>query len=207
MDKWIVVDHSTDLKYSHTKAILLNGGQNIVSTGGLSYLINGITRGTTDSTRVGRRIRLRRLRASGFVHPVSNTINVDDGQTIAILWVYDRQSNGATQALSDILTRAVPECVTANNPERYLILKHLIVSCSPYIYSGLNQFSEGVDNMVVPYFFEIELDLPTTYNSGNAGTIADITSGALFMYVSSKRNSTSQITYENQLDFEDEGTP
>lgn len=140
----------------------------VADTTGAVTLLNGIARGDDINQRVGRRVRLASLQAS-IVNYVTPTTGID--QTHRCLIVYDKQSNGVAPAITDVLVSASTVAMpNLDNRQRFVILydklMHLNASAEP-------------GSMVA---FKISKRLPygVQFNSGDAGTVADIQTGGLF---------------------------
>jgi len=132
----------------------------ILAAGWNYLLLNGLQLGTGGSNRVGREIFMQKLDYSLAASITRWMI------------VYDRQSNGATPAADaltqDVLDSASPQ--NFSNRDRFDIL-----------WDG--QYDRTPEQAQILNCKDFEINLPTYYNSGSAGTVADITSGALYLAV------------------------
>jgi len=132
----------------------------VLAAGWNYLLLNGIQIGTGGSNRVGREVFLEKLDFSISGTPTRWMI------------VYDRQSNGATPA-TDALTQDVSDSISPqnfSNKERFDILWD-------------SQYDRTPEQAQIYNHKDFEIGLCTYYNSGSAGTVADITSGALYLAV------------------------
>lgn len=150
-------------------------GQVMNSTGNV-VLLNGASRGDDIADRTGRRTKnvYVGVRARGYVTATTGT-----AQEHRVLLVYDRQSNGAAPAVTDILLSASPNAFyNFNNTYRFKILydrKYTLGSAVD---------GQGPSTWGIKVNRNIRLD--TIFNNGNAGTIADMQTGGLFLvYVGS----------------------
>ena len=140
-------------------------------TGGGITLLNGIGRGDDMHERMGREVVLRSLQLHGSAAVTSGT-GVD--QTQRVLIVYDRQCNAATPAITDVLVSAnVRAMRNLNNRKRFKILVDERIA--------LNASGEPGSHKAFDYYKRFYL--PVTFNSGDAGTVADIVTGGLFAMV------------------------
>lgn len=208
MDRWVSISHDTDQKYQEAKIITTDVDNfNIVGPTPVGYLMNGLVRGYGDGQRTGRTIRMKRFRVSGVIQPRRASGNYDQGNIVVIAIVYDRQPNGALASWSGstgIMVNGTAYDQAANVPERYLILEHKICVQQPYIYSALNTFGEAGGDILIPFFLEAEVDLPTIFNSTNGGTIADIVTGSVAFYIGTLVSNESTVAYETSVDYYDD---
>lgn len=150
-----------------------------VATGVLT-LLNGCAQGTTAITRVGTRIYMK------SVHIRMNlSVNVPTSASTAIrcLVVYDKESNGAAPLATDIL--AQDTSCAANNlyrPGRFTTL--------------MDEFIHPMNGNACGYFIDryVKIGLPVLFNSGNAGTVADISSGAVYVLINTNSMAYTNIT-------------
>jgi hypothetical protein len=139
-------------------------------TTGAVTLIDGIARGDDVSERVGRKVVMRRITHT-LVSYVTPSTGVD--QTHRYLLVFDKQANGVAPAITDVLvsvsTVALPNL---NNRLRFVILhdelKALNASAEPGSY-----WATGMR--------KLQCSLNVQFNSGDAGTVTDIQTGALYL--------------------------
>jgi len=88
---------------------------------------------------------------------------------VRLLIVYDKQTNGATPATVDIESvDAIRSPMNLNNNERFIIV-------ADETYEPVN----GATTAIYGKGYR-KLNLPVEFNAGSAGTVADITKGALF---------------------------
>lgn len=148
-----------------------------VNTFSAPVALNAMSQGTTSGTRVGRRITMKsfqyRLQFSAATGASANP------NPIRVLVVYDKQSNGAAAAATDILTtNTFVSPINLNNSDRFIVISDLIHE------SGAAGPSTGDCYR--------KLSLEAIYG-GNAGTIADINTGAVLLMVAS--TGSASVTY------------
>jgi len=131
-------------------------------------LLNGIARGDEINERIGREVTMRSIQVTGTTLATPGT-GVD--QNHRVLLVYDRQTNAAALTAAQVL--AAVNCYAPRNLEnrkRFKILFdrtwHLNASAEP-----------GSQHV---FKFYRRLAHPVTFNAGDAGTVADITTGSLY---------------------------
>ena len=146
-------------------------GTNAANTTPAFSLLDGCAQGSDINQRVGRQITLRSVQLRGYEQSAA-AAGVD--QVHRIVLVYDRQSNGVAPVIGDILqASSVTAPRNLNNRRRFKILMDRIMVCNATAESGSN----------VTWQFYRKLRHPVEFNAGNAGTVADIQSGSLYLMV------------------------
>ena len=190
--------------YPSYKSIDTSGGanNNLLSGGvrtwnaGFFLLTSGLTRGTSAASRIGNKIHYKRLRLN---YDQGARIAIDNGGwNLRMVLVYDKQPNGATPTATTLWSaddvNAFPNLA---NLDRFIILYDKITQCT-----GLNNNFSNAN-----YYIDIDLcGLDATFNTGNAGTIADIQTGALFMtYACTPINGASNggLWFRTRVDWTD----
>lgn len=140
------------------------------NTTGEVTLINGIARGDALNERIDRKIFLKSVYIHGYVFPTDTT---GVAQAVRYLIVYDKQTNAATPAVTDILTSATPYAhLNLSNALRFKVLADETIGLSD---------ATGTSTDYKPIKCYRKINLPQHFNNGDAGTVADITTGALFL--------------------------
>lgn len=142
-------------------------------------LLNGLTQGDDISNREGRQIRLKSV-------DISQAYSMNGaafGTIIRMMLVLDKQPNGAVFNSADLLQNTDTVAFRQlDNRRRFLILedrKYTISSTGPII---------GYDRVYK------EIDIKTTYDDSNAGTIADIETNALYLlFISNEATNVPQV--------------
>lgn len=152
-------------------------------------LLNGLSLGDTSTTRTGQSIKMDRLDLRFYAEANATTIL----NLVRVIVVYDKQSNAASMTSADLLV--------STNPN------------SPYTFGSQNRFTPLYDeNFALNYngtgIITKSLTLPAnqhvTYSTSNAGTIADIITGGLFLLVASRDLANPpSFTYYSRLWFVD----
>lgn len=153
---------------------------------GYSYLLNGLTSGSGATQRIGTSINIRtvEIRASW-----TNSATVLPG-FIRFVLVVDKQANGVTPVLSDILAKPYTTYVNSQRllatRRRYRILMDKI-------------FEYGALNTSYPLCFHKYLRLrsgiETQYNAGSSALIGDIVTNSLFLFVVTSTTGTQSPAY------------
>lgn len=166
-------------------------GQNISNLGTV-YLLNGCQKGTNYDQRDGRSLKVKSLWCSSAC-----VRNVTTGPSIVrLIWFVDKQPSGATPAVTDVLASAsIYAPRNLSNKKRFFVLKEKILSVS----------STGGKEKVIHKPVYKALDMHTAYDNGNAGTIADISSNAIFLLAISDQATSNYplISFYNRIRFVD----
>ncbi len=139
-------------------------------TTGAILLLNGVAPGTALNERVGRQIMMDRLsyRLQGTVTAATG---VDQFHRFMI--VLDRQPNGAALAINNVILGGVTSQVDLSNQKRFKILHD-----ERYYLNASGEPGSGT-----VYGGDIGLRTRVQYNSGTAGTVADIATNSLYLIV------------------------
>lgn len=133
-------------------------------------LLNGIANGSDASSRIGRKCTIKSLLVRWSCE-LRSTSTV--GGNIRILIVYDKQANATAPVITDILL------ADAFNSPNNLSNRDRFVTLCDYM-------SESISingNATVANVIYKSLNLEEMFNAGSAGTIGDITSGSIYMFV------------------------
>lgn len=144
-----------------------------IGTGTLS-LLNGIAPGTSSSTRIGSRIEVKSVQ---FKYNFQSGTSATGVTPLRIKIVYDKESNGAAPLATDILSiDSIDGLNNLNNAGRFITLFDQI--WNPNTGTGTSATASAWQAQVLEGF--VKCSLPVKYNAGTAGTIADISSGAIY---------------------------
>ncbi len=165
------------------------------NSGGSLTLLNIPLKGTTENSRVGSKISLRRLSLRGFCAVTPGT-GVD--QIHRVILVKDIAPEGVTPAITDILSSVSVYSFPVNESAwRFTILWDKTIDLSATAESGSIR-SFGVS---------MPLGFPELFGPGSAGTIADIQSGSLYCIVigtSSAGATAGSVSFNSLTEFTDE---
>lgn len=96
------------------------------------------------------------------------------GGQVRIICVYDSQANGAAPVATDVLANNTIDSVVTpmnlNNRERFKIIFDKYLTIDP----------QGPQSATLKVYKKFSL--PVIFNSGNAGTIADIQTGSIYVF-------------------------
>lgn len=151
------------------KAIDTNIAYDINSTGTIT-LINGCARGDGLADRIGRKTFMKSVQMRLYAAPTASTGLEQMGR---VLVVYDKQANASATTIADVLTSAsVFAFPNLSGALRYQIIMDQVFPLTD------NTGTSGLPHVMNEFR---SLKLPVHYNAGDAGTIADITTGALYV--------------------------
>jgi len=131
-------------------------------------LLNGVAQGTDEDERLSNSITMKALEYRCAMFPGSTQ---STNQTSTVLFVLDRNPNGALAGATDILEAASPRSMTNwENKARFKILKRITQVIGDTTDStGLYPVAKGYINLS---------EMPVTY-TGTAGAIANLVTNAL----------------------------
>jgi len=131
-------------------------------------LLNGIARGDDINERTGREVDLRSIQFAATARVTAGT-GID--QQFRIIIVYDRQTNAAAPTAAMVLEAAYMTAPrNLENRKRFSILYDKVVT--------LNATAESGSTRMLRWYRH--LHHPETFNSGDVGTVADITTGSIY---------------------------
>lgn len=170
-------------------------GQNAMTTTGTFTLLHSPVPGTDYTNRIGRKTLIRSVYLKVYVETsASNGVYTTvAGSPFRWILFCDKQPNGAAPAGTDLLNTSHPlSHLNLNNRDRFKILKDKTDKLGPfYADTGISYTYANPQNMVYKYYRKMRQEV--IYNGGSAGTIADITSGALYFYVLSEQGGSSHF--------------
>ena len=172
-------------------------------------LINGLEQGADVRQHLGRRSCIKGLHIRGFIQNVNASVAGVE-QMLRLLVVYDRQPNGATPPIGEILqnTNVVGytnmSFMNINNTKRFLVLgskkwfqaRNFGVNQPPF---GILETTERMLEMTIPYR-KIK-NLVTEYTGGSTATVADITTGAIFLIAIGAQNDGFRFVWNARYRF------
>jgi len=152
-----------------------------VNSTGSFTLLNACVQGSDYSNRIGRKIVVKSVYIRGLVYPEAATGSAPVIQCRMILLV-DNQPNGSAPAVTDVLnTGTATSQLNLNNRDRFKIIRDQTFVLGPQTWVAGPLISVSGSPSVHDVNCFAKINLETIYNAGNAGTIADINSGALYM--------------------------
>jgi len=171
---------------------------NSSSTNG-TLLCNGLAQGSEYNTRIGRKILMKSLLIRATIKNTADLANKTLTGNYRLLVVYDKQVNAVAPALTDIIettsdsTFAMTSPLNLNNRDRFIVLSDKIGSLTV-----TTAATQGAAGDVAAFFvcknikIYKKLNHETIYNSGVAGTVGDINTGALYVFLVGDRASGTE---------------
>lgn len=230
-NKWAPKVSTKEYKFSDN--LVVAASLSTFAIGGFTQWMNQITLGATQVNRIGNVIKMKTLHFKAFITPSTNPSVVPlYPNIIRIAIVYDAQPNGAalpptidqvfqTYNSSGATETSVFSGVNIGNRARFTVLRDYIRCTGRIDYDNDNitpiggistpangcgggQGSEKSGQMFLIDDF-IQINMPTVYKNAQAGTLADITTGALFcMMYTSQQSGTWAINFASRLTFKEE---
>lgn len=186
------------------KSIDTYGAFGDVDWTGTVALVNGCARGDDINERIGRQITMRSIQATILIRSTGAAGTPHVGR---VLLVYDRQCNAAALTAANVLAtvgsaQAVVTMRNLENRNRFSILMDRRVSFS----ANMGGAGVGMDNTRMVQFYR-KLNHPVAYNNGDAGSIADITSGSLYLVMVTDTNVAAdepEFSYQTRVRYTDQ---
>lgn len=179
------------------------------NTTGAKVLLNGTIPGNGIQNRLGRKIRMSSVQIQGMIIDTAGYAGVEE--FCHLMLVYDSQCNGAAFAIADFmqscdvagtLTSGTSfDFVNMSNSERFKVLRHQRMHFTKSA-AGTQAVSRDTSDYLygtsVDWFVKLK-NMPVQYNTGTAGTIADLQTGALYLVTLS--NAVTATSANHQLAF------
>lgn len=153
--------------------------------------INDVAQGTSAITSIGRKILMKSI--------LLQAVLTNSNGFGRLLIVYDRQTNGAAPAATDVLTsNTMMAAQNLDNRDRFIILADI------YPWEQSENIANGnINGSPGGYKRFIKCNLETIYGS-NLGTVADIQSGGLFIMTNCNGGTIAGETGLQRVRFVDE---
>lgn len=171
---------SVEKKWNDISATLFTSASGTASV----TLLNGLTQGTTPNTRVGGRIEVKSISFRANFQSGTSATGVTP---LRIKIVYDKQTDGAAPAATDVMSFDSIEAMNnLSNAGRFITL--FDKTWDPVVgYGGGASGAGATQNQILEGY--VKCALPVKYNAGNAGTVADISAGAIYILAWSAGNT------------------
>lgn len=161
------------------------GTLTVDTTGGFT-LVNLATLGSDMTNRIGRKINIKSLYVRGLIGSnlgFTPAAAFGTTQQVRMIILFDCQPNGGAPAVLDLLNTASPASqLNLNNRDRFKIIHDKTWTFGPFVYSTASNYIGIGGSQVAQIKKYKKLNLETVFNSTNGGTIADISSGALYVF-------------------------
>jgi len=186
-------------------AVALGSVTSTTNTNGTSFVLNLVQAGTGSWNRVGRKIHSKSLRIQGVcqaeIAPTATTADLV-GNVMRMVVVWDKQpSGGAIPAFDAIFGTTVQDgteaCTSIFNPPRYdnmdrfRVLRDRMYTLNPQAQTTAGTTNDVTYNLPIDEYIKLGA-LETVYSGQSSPmTIADISSGALYVYFRGLVNTTA----------------
>lgn len=183
---------------------------NTTNTNGASVVLNLIQAGTGSWNRIGRKVTMKSLRLKGTArYEYASAATTGDliGATMRMVVVYDRQpSSGSIPTFDTIFGRTAQDGTEScefldnlrfDNTGRFRVVCDKVISATPQTENSSGGTS---DNVLMLFDFDhyVKLGQEAIYSGQSSPmTIADISSGALYIYYRASANSATSQWYIN----------
>jgi len=194
-NKWISADAPAALNAFLTTAAPL------VAT------LNPLAQGTSNVTRVGSKVRLGRLDLRLFFQTglgvLANSLQV------RVVVVRDAAAEGVITTTGEVFTNATPgvrapQNMVTVNPSRYQIMHDWVSNRNDWVPANFLAATDPVQDCL--HMVRMPLGFVTDYSRGNAGTVADIDTNALTVFIVTDNTTADAlaVTGSYLLSFTDE---
>jgi len=141
-------------------------------------LLNGIARGDEINQRNGREVTIKSIELRYMIESEAASGPVT---SCRVMLVYDKQTNGAALT-SQLVLNGTGDARTPFQPRNLENRKRFwILYDEMFDIGALGQAAAVGSIPRQPRKFYRRITLPTVFNSGDAGTVADITTGSLYL--------------------------
>ena len=180
------------------------GATNCVTGGTVFGIMPAIAIGTGENDRIGRQIMIRRFHLRFLIKLQDTTNPLNTTNTVRCLFVMDRQVNGATPAVSDILN--ISDWQSFNNlanSHRFRILsdKLYTINCTAGGYTGTSDigFAKSMHGSIsLPKMAQCPIEY-----SANTGVISEIRSCGFWFLVIAEKSISTTIEWASRWRFSD----
>lgn len=189
-------------KYKDTviaAAVIPVAGSCIAASGG-SASLNVLVQDSSATGRVGRKVTLKNVYIHGAITLPSTGVNANATDIVRIILYIDKQTNGVTPAVADLLDTAVGgynSFRNLSNVERYIILKDKFISVSAA--TTVAAVNTGVVSVEYKIYKKIECGIEF---SGNTGAVTEVRSNNLCVLAISK-NGLATNEFVSRVRFTD----
>ena len=167
-----------------------------ITSSGVLHLLNGLVPGTGASQRIGKKAIMKTLQFRAAMGGGTTGATPFQG-FVRLLWIYDKQSNATAPTVAQILEQTSgSSMMNMDNRDRFTVLADKQFALDQ---SGGHQSAQCK-------MFK-RLNHATIFNNGTAGTVADITSGSIYLLVINESVNINTndpiIYYTNRIRFDD----
>lgn len=144
-------------------------------------LINGLQVGGSPTQRVGRKVNFTKLLVRGLF-TASSVTPPDTDTNIRIMVFADRQANGSTPLVLDVVTSDEFNApMNLDNRDRFVILADIVI-----------EQCVGITNQAVQFTINRKFNIETVFNANGNGTAGDISTNSIWIMYCGSHNNFSQ---------------
>lgn len=171
----------------------------VATAGNIVNTMIVIPQGTTESERIGRKVVISKVMVHYFIELVNTATLLDGSDVCRVIFYIDKQTNGATATVLDILQTADEQSFrNLENSGRFTVLMDRQHSINATAASG-NGSANDMSQRTQAYKFYKSCNIPVEYDS-TTGAITEIKSNNVSVMVISKYahchfNSTWRFRY------------
>lgn len=171
--------------------------------------LNVLSQGTSDTTRIGDKCRMRHLNCKVYLGATSS---LTTAALVRVMLVREKTTLGSALSPSQYFDSATPDPgafqknVTTRDPSRFITLYDSgckVISPSQYLAAGpcLNMATPNLICMEM----DMNLDFVTDYSRANGGTVTDIDTNGLNLIIFTSTSTASAIfaIESHTIDFTD----
>lgn len=204
---------------SEVKSVDIPSNTVIYATTGSLQLLNGIQEGSSFFNRIGRRVCMKSVEMKGFIETNPANAGTSPEGLLRTMIIYDRQTNGALPAVSDVLLNYDNAGVTTtdelsglnlNNRERFTVIydNYLLapqVTNTAGVVSAPFPTDGNAPEIYQKHVYRKLRGVETHFKSStNPAVVGDITTGGLYLLTISSLASAWQFTYNFRVRFWDD---
>lgn len=170
-------------------------------------LLNGTVRGDTVQDRTGDRINLGKGHLSGVLHTAA--VGASTAYDTRLMVILDSQSNGSALTTSILFGSATPDPFTMMNFNNYDFYKRFTVLhdekltlFDKFTIDAGSNFQPLQDSKAIEFGWDCK-QFVADYAGGNAGTIADIRSGSIYLVLLVGNTNAVNLNFDSVQYFTD----
>lgn len=208
-------------KKGELKAVDVFRASMAFNTTGTVTLLNGLIPGTNQWNRIGRRVNLKSVLIIGDVNETQTPTTPALFDHMRLILVYDKQSNGVAPTFANVIAlndnagnseTSAQGMLNLSNSDRFRILRdwHWKLGADSTTGSTTTTLPDKeISIQHSPHQFKAFVNLKgldTHFNTGTAGTVADITTGGLFLLsfgLNAAADDRCSVTFNSRLRFFD----
>lgn len=176
----------------------------ITTTGIIAYIsLNRIAQGNGESNRVGRKCVIKKINLRGELLLPSQTSIANGTNTIRVIVYLDKQCNGATATVTNILQSADERSFNnLSNSQRFRILKDWFVAINSTYSTSLTTFGTGPMQKILTMNKKCNIPIEFSGTTSNISSISSNNIGVMAI-CSNVGSSNPTIVLTSRVRFSD----